>query len=227
LREGGRSGQGAWLCKKTPWRSAPRTLARLHQLMHCPLRGRLRVASPSAGRHQGRRTCPWPSRPPTISAWSQQPARSSRAQARPRERYLLTMMQVEKSHVPFPTNRLCNSAGGLWNAMSKIRKEKYESSGLTTTIRHPGQDQETQDSTTMRTQSSPSQESPIGGSRILPDRSILVLEFLILQGDGIVVVRRRTRTSPYGSGHGVPDAPAGIAQAVRREGTWDFPPASW
>src|SRR5262249_42280102 len=48
------------------------------------------------------------------------------------ERYLLTMMQVEKSAVPFPDEPWVQwPRMAVWNAMTKLRKEKYGSSGMT------------------------------------------------------------------------------------------------
>lgn len=48
------------------------------------------------------------------------------------ERFLLTMMQVERSHVPFPDEPPIQfPPAPIWREITKMRKEKYESSGLT------------------------------------------------------------------------------------------------
>jgi Mg-chelatase subunit ChlD/tetratricopeptide (TPR) repeat protein len=48
------------------------------------------------------------------------------------ERFLLTMMQVERSHVPFPDEPPIQfPPAPVWRELTKLRKEKYESSGLT------------------------------------------------------------------------------------------------
>jgi tetratricopeptide (TPR) repeat protein len=48
------------------------------------------------------------------------------------ERYLLTMLQVEKSHVPFPDEPPVQfPPAATWREITRLRKEKYESSGLT------------------------------------------------------------------------------------------------
>ncbi|HEV3261402.1 MAG TPA: hypothetical protein VG013_31405, partial [Gemmataceae bacterium] len=47
------------------------------------------------------------------------------------ERYLLTMMQVERSHVPFPDEPPVEfPPAAVWRELTRVRKEKYESSGL-------------------------------------------------------------------------------------------------
>ena len=41
------------------------------------------------------------------------------------------MLLVERSSVPFPTNRRCEfPPAASWKAMSNLRKERYEPSGL-------------------------------------------------------------------------------------------------
>jgi hypothetical protein len=48
------------------------------------------------------------------------------------ERYLQTMMQVEKSHVPFPDEPPVQfPPAAVWRELTALRKERYESSGLT------------------------------------------------------------------------------------------------
>src|SRR5207244_6067053 len=48
------------------------------------------------------------------------------------ERFLLTMMQVERSAVPFPDEPpIQYPPAAVWREITKIRKEKYESSGFT------------------------------------------------------------------------------------------------
>jgi hypothetical protein len=48
------------------------------------------------------------------------------------ERFLLTMMQVEKSHVPFPDEPpIQYPPAATWREITKIRKERYENSGFT------------------------------------------------------------------------------------------------
>jgi hypothetical protein len=48
------------------------------------------------------------------------------------ERFLLTMMQVERSHVPFPDEPPIQfPPAAVWRELTKLRKEKYESSGFT------------------------------------------------------------------------------------------------
>jgi hypothetical protein len=48
------------------------------------------------------------------------------------ERFLLTMMQVERSHVPFPDEPPIQfPPAPVWRELTKLRKEKYESSGFT------------------------------------------------------------------------------------------------
>jgi hypothetical protein len=48
------------------------------------------------------------------------------------ERFLLTMMQVERSHVPFPDEPPIQFPPlSTWSLITKLRKEKYESSGFT------------------------------------------------------------------------------------------------
>src|SRR5262249_19634555 len=48
------------------------------------------------------------------------------------ERFLLTMMQVERSHVPFPDEPPIQfPPAATWRELTRLRKEKYESSGLT------------------------------------------------------------------------------------------------
>lgn len=47
------------------------------------------------------------------------------------ERYLLTMMQVERSHMPFPDEPpIQYPPAAVWREITLLRKEKYESSGL-------------------------------------------------------------------------------------------------
>lgn len=47
------------------------------------------------------------------------------------ERYLATMLQVERSHVPFPDEPPVQfPPAASWRALSSLRKERYESSGL-------------------------------------------------------------------------------------------------
>jgi hypothetical protein len=48
------------------------------------------------------------------------------------ERFLLTMMQVERSHVPFPDEPPIQfPPAAVWDQLTKFRKERYENSGLT------------------------------------------------------------------------------------------------
>src|SRR5262249_6537692 len=48
------------------------------------------------------------------------------------ERFLLTMMQVERSHVPFPDEPPIQfPPAATWRELTRLRKEKYESSGFT------------------------------------------------------------------------------------------------
>jgi tetratricopeptide (TPR) repeat protein len=48
------------------------------------------------------------------------------------ERFLLTLMQVERSHVPFPDEPPIQfPPAAVWRELTRLRKEKYESSGLT------------------------------------------------------------------------------------------------
>jgi hypothetical protein len=48
------------------------------------------------------------------------------------ERFLLTMMQVERSHVPFPDEPPIQfPPAATWREITRLRKEKYENSGLT------------------------------------------------------------------------------------------------
>src|SRR5262249_39148453 len=47
------------------------------------------------------------------------------------DRFLLAMMQVERSHVPFPDEPPIEyPPAATWKAITKLRKERYESSGL-------------------------------------------------------------------------------------------------
>src|SRR5262249_50295405 len=49
------------------------------------------------------------------------------------EAYLLTMLQVERSHVPFPDEPPVQfPPTAIWRELTRIRKAKYESSGLGT-----------------------------------------------------------------------------------------------
>jgi tetratricopeptide (TPR) repeat protein len=48
------------------------------------------------------------------------------------ERFLLTLMQVERSHVPFPDEPPIQfPPAAVWRELTRLRKEKYESSGFT------------------------------------------------------------------------------------------------
>ena len=48
------------------------------------------------------------------------------------ERYLLTMLQVEKSHVPFPDEPpIRYPPAATWRQLTQFRKERYENGGLT------------------------------------------------------------------------------------------------
>jgi tetratricopeptide (TPR) repeat protein len=48
------------------------------------------------------------------------------------ERFLLTLLQVEKSHVPFPDEPpVAFPPAATWRELTRFRKERYESSGLT------------------------------------------------------------------------------------------------
>jgi tetratricopeptide (TPR) repeat protein len=48
------------------------------------------------------------------------------------ERFLLTMMQVERSHVPFPDEPPIQfPPAATWREITRLRKDKYENSGLT------------------------------------------------------------------------------------------------
>jgi tetratricopeptide (TPR) repeat protein len=50
------------------------------------------------------------------------------------ERWLLVLMQVERSHVPFPDEPPIQfPPAQVWRELSKLRKEKYENSGFTDT----------------------------------------------------------------------------------------------
>src|SRR5439155_14620455 len=49
-----------------------------------------------------------------------------------RDRFLLTLMQVERSHIPFPDEPPIQfPPTATWRELTRLRKEKYEAMGLT------------------------------------------------------------------------------------------------